>query len=111
MAASFGMLIYMMVTGYVQLPVGVIYILIWAIYFWRAGLPRTMGTLFQAPIYGWFIYISLRYTPSAGLWIIAWILAVGIITWPRFPREGVPGFINGMKAALFSGENKDSQST
>lgn len=111
MAASFGMLIYMMVTGYVQLPVGVIYILIWAIYFWQAGLPRTMGTLFQAPIYGWFIYISLRYTPSAGLWIIAWMLAVGIITWPRFPREGVPGFLNGMKVALFSGENKDSQST
>jgi hypothetical protein len=107
MAAALGLLVYMIVTGYVQLLVGVIYVLIWAIYFWRVGIPRTMGMLVQAPIYGWFIYVSLRYTPSAGLWIVAWILVVVVITWPRFPQEVVPGFLVGMKALLSSGEHQD----
>ncbi|MEA1976344.1 MAG: hypothetical protein U9N80_00420 [Chloroflexota bacterium] len=97
MAVAFGLLIYMIATGHVQLTVGAIYILIWAIYFWRVGLPSTMGMLFQAPIYGWFIYISLKYAPSAGLWLVAWILAAVVFTWPRFPKEVVPGFMSGMK--------------
>jgi cardiolipin synthase len=107
MAVALGLLMYMIATGYVQLTVGVIYILIWAMYFWRVGIPRTMGMLFQAPIYGWFIYVSLRYTPPAGLWLVAWILAAVIVTWPRFPREVVPGFLSGIKAHLSSVEHQD----
>jgi hypothetical protein len=87
--------------------VGAIYILIWAMYFWRVGIPRTMGMLFQAPIYGWFIYVSLKYTPSAGLWLVAWILAAVVLTWPRFPREVVPGFLSGVKANFSSDEHLD----
>ncbi len=107
MAVALGLLVYTMVTGYLQLTVGAIYLLIWAMYFWRVGVPRTMGMLFQAPIYGWFIYVSLRYTPSAGLWLVAWILVAVVITWPRFPREVVPGFLSGMKAHFSSGEYQD----
>jgi phosphatidylglycerophosphate synthase len=105
MAVALGLLIYTIATGYVQLTVGVVYILIWAMYFWWAGIPRTMGMLFQAPIYGWFTYVALRYTPSAGLWIVSWILAAVVVTWPRFPREVVPGFLSGMKAQFSSGEH------
>jgi len=107
MAVALGLLIYTIATGYVQLAVGVIYILIWAIYFWRVGIPRTMGMLFQAPIYAWFIYVSLRTTPSAGLWLVAWILAAVVLTWPRFPREVVPGFLSGMKEHFASDEHQD----
>ena len=107
MAVALGLLIYTMITGYVQLAVGAIYLLIWAMYFLRAGIPRTMGMLFQAPVYGWFIYVSLRYAPSAGLWLVAWILVAVVVTWPRFPREVVPGFLSGMKAHLSSGELQD----
>ena len=105
MAVALGLLIYTMSAGFVQMGVGVIYILIWAMYFWRVGTPRTMGMLFQAPIYGWFIYVSLIYAPSAGLWLVAWIIAAIILTWPRFPREVVPGFLSGMKAHFSSVEN------
>jgi len=42
MAVALGLLIYTIATGYVQLTVGAIYILIWAMYFWRVGIPRTM---------------------------------------------------------------------
>jgi len=59
-----------------------------------------MGMLFQAPIYGWFIYIALTYAPEAGWWLVAWILAAVVITWPRFPREVVPGFLKGMRDSL-----------
>ncbi len=34
-AVALGLLIYTIATGYVQLTVGAIYILIWAMYFWR----------------------------------------------------------------------------
>lgn len=107
MAVALGLLIYTMAAGYVQMTVGLIYILIWAMYFWRAGIPRQMGMLFQAPIYGWFIYVSLIYAPSAGLWLVTWILAAVILTWPRFPREVVPGFLSGMKTHFSSGEHQD----
>lgn len=105
MAVALGLLIYTMAAGYVQMTVGVIYILIWVMYFWRVGTPRQMGMLFQAPIYGWFIYVSLIYAPSAGFWLVAWILTAVILTWPRFPREVVPGFLSGMKVHFSSGDN------
>ncbi|MFA9403085.1 MAG: hypothetical protein ACERKY_08470 [Anaerolineales bacterium] len=107
MVVALGLLIFTIATGYVQLTVGVIYILIWVIYFWRVGIPRTMGMLFQAPIYGWFIYVSLKYTPSAGLWLVAWLLAAVILTWPRFPREVVPGFLSGVKTHFSPDEHHD----
>ncbi len=107
MAVALGLLIYTIASGYVQLTVGVIYILIWAMYFWRVGIPRTMGMLFQAPIYAWFIYVALKYTPSAGLWLVAWILAAVVLTWPRFPREVVPGFLSGMKEHFVSDERQN----
>ena len=107
MAVALGLLIYTIATGYVKLTVGVIYILIWAMYFWRVGIPRIMGMLFQAPIYGWFIYVSLKYTPSAGLWLVAWVLAAVVLTWPRFPREVVPGFLSGVKDHFSSDEHHD----
>ncbi|MES0343758.1 MAG: CDP-alcohol phosphatidyltransferase family protein [Anaerolineales bacterium] len=107
MAVALGLLIYTIATGYVQLTVGVIYILIWAMYFLRVGIPRTMGMLFQAPIYGWFIYVSLKTTPSAGLWLVVWLLAAVVLTWPRFPREVVPGFLSGVKTHFSSDEYHD----
>jgi hypothetical protein len=53
--------------------------------------------LFQAPIYGWFIWITLRNAPSYGAVLVLWIVLVIIATWPKFPKEVVPGFLNGMR--------------
>ncbi|HEX7975933.1 MAG TPA: hypothetical protein VF498_16110, partial [Anaerolineales bacterium] len=55
------------------------------------------GMLYQAPIYGWFIWISLREPPSAGIWILIWIASAVIITWPKFPNLIIPGFLAGMR--------------
>jgi cardiolipin synthase len=100
MAVSIGLMIYMLLSGFVDLQVVGVYILLWILIFWRWGNMRSLGMLFQAPIYGYFIYFSMRLAPAVGSWMIGWILAVTIITWPRFPKEVVPGFLSGMNAVL-----------
>lgn len=96
-AVSLGVLAYLLIAGYLSILVALVYVLIWGAYFLRSGIPRSMGMLFQAPIYGWFVYIALVHATSAGLLLCAWILAATILTWPRFPREVVPGFLHGMR--------------
>jgi hypothetical protein len=56
--------------------------------------------LLQAPIYGWFIWVAVRDAPQAGLWLLVWIIAAVIITWPRFPRDIVPDFVGGIRSLV-----------
>jgi hypothetical protein len=97
---SMGLLVYMLAASLVNLQLVVIYLLVWAVVFWRWGIARSLGMLIQAPIYGWFIWVSIRDVPHLGWWLIYWILAVVLITWPRFPKETVPGFLNGMHSLM-----------
>jgi phosphatidylglycerophosphate synthase len=94
---SVGLMVYMLLAGFIDIQVVGVYILLWILIIWRWGHMRSLGMLFQAPIYGLFIYVSMRLAPETGAWMIGWILAVTIITWPRFPNEVVPGFLEGMK--------------
>jgi cardiolipin synthase len=96
-AVSLGLWIYLIIAGFLSLTVALIYLLLWGAYFFRAGIPRSMGMLFQAPIYGWFIYVALIHATSSGLMLSAWVITVVIITWPRFPQEVIPGFLHGMR--------------
>ncbi len=93
MAVSAGLLLYMAASGYVDLPAAAIYLLAWTLAFWRWGVPKALGELFQAPIYAWFIVLAIRHEPQAGLWLVGWILAAIVITWPKFPKETVPEFL------------------
>lgn len=95
---SFGLLVYLLAAGYVSLPIVAVYLLFWALIFWRWGVPRSLGMLIQAPIYGLFLWTAIRETPASGWWVMGWIAAVLVITWPKFPREVVPGFLHGMAA-------------
>lgn len=95
MAVSVGVLIYLLASGFVSLPVGIAYTLIWVLIFWRWGLQRSPGMLFQAPIYAALIWVSLREAFYFGVVQLFWILSAVVITWPRFPREVVPGFLAG----------------
>lgn len=97
---SLGLLAYMVAAGFVGLWPAVAYLLIWAAIFWRWGIPKSLGMLIQAPVYGWFILVAVRDAPSAGWWIVIWIAAAIAVTWPKFPNEIVPGFLGGMKQVL-----------
>jgi len=96
-SVSVGILIYVLLAGYLPLLVGAGYLIIWLFVFLFFGYHRSLGMLFQAPLYGYLIWLSLQYAPIYGLSMIAWILAALAITWPRFPKEVVPGFLQGFK--------------
>jgi phosphatidylglycerophosphate synthase len=100
MTVSVGLLIYLLGAGYVSWWVGVIYLLGWALFFFRFGVIPAPGMLFQAPIYFWFILTALRDATGLGALIIVLILAAVILTWPKFPQVVVPGFLEGMRKAF-----------
>lgn len=97
MSVALGLLIFMLETGYVSLWIGVVYLLVAGLAFWHWGIHRSWGMLFQAPIYGWFIWTTLRNAPIYGALLVLWIALVVIVTWPKFPKEVVPGFLDGMR--------------
>lgn len=100
MTVSIGLLIYLILSGYLVPIFGLVYICVWGLYFLRFGVPRSMGMLVQAPVYGLFIWIAIREVPDPGYWLLVYPVVIALITWPRFPREVVPGFLDGMKKVL-----------
>jgi phosphatidylglycerophosphate synthase len=100
MTVSVGLLVYMLGSGYVSWWVGVVYLLAWALFFLRYGVIPAPGMLFQAPIYFWFIVTTLKGATGLGILIIVLILAAVILTWPKFPKVVVPGFLEGMGKAF-----------
>lgn len=98
MLVSVGLLAYLTASGYVSMLITGLYLLVWVIVFWKWGIQRSPGMLFQTPTYAWFLWVALRDARMYGLILVAWILAVVLITWPRFPQQVVPGFLNGFKA-------------
>jgi phosphatidylglycerophosphate synthase len=96
MTVAAALLLYLALAGFVPLQIVIFYLLIWAVVFWRFGLNSTLGKLFQAPVYGWFIVVSIYKTPSSGLWILVWLVVAIALTWPRFPDQIIPEFIGGM---------------
>jgi hypothetical protein len=107
MLVSFGLMIYLLIAGFVELPVVGSYLLFWALVFWRWGFHRTLGMLIQAPIYLWFLVVSIRETPHTGLWILAWMVSVTVLTWPKFSEEIVPNFLDGMRAVFRTRQRND----
>jgi hypothetical protein len=98
MIVSAGLLVYMLLAGFVNVWLVVIYILLWGVYFWwQGGIPHSPGMLFQAPIYGWFIWVALRDAPQAGWIIVIFIASALVLTWPYFPKVMVPGFLKGFR--------------
>ncbi len=108
MLVAAGLLVYMAASGIVNQRVAALYLLIWILYFIRVGVPRSLGMLSQAPIYGWFIWTTLHQAPATGWWLVGWILAMLVITWPKFPKEMVPGFLAGMRDAMVRDERGES---
>lgn len=100
MCVSIGLLMYLVIAHYVQPVVFVLYLGIWGLYFLNKGVPRSMGMLFQAPIYAWFIYVALTLAPRVGYLLAGWVLSAVVLTWPRFPAEVIPGFLHGIRAAF-----------
>lgn len=96
MLVSAGLLVYLVASGFWGLWQAALYVFAWSLVFWRWGLVPALGMLFQAPIYAWFIYLVWRIVPVLGWLIILWIVCAIVVTWPRFPKMIVPGFLEGI---------------
>lgn len=93
MLFSAGLLGYMAAADLVSWQLTLIYVLIWLVVFWRLGIIHVLGVIFQAPIYGWFLYASIRALPQSALWLFSWIVAAIIVTWPKTHRVIIPQFL------------------
>ena len=94
---SVGLFIYMLLAGFIDWQIGIGYLLLWIFIIRQWGHSRSLGMLLQAPIYAWFLIVSLQELPASGWVFLGWLLFVFIITWPRFHREVVPGFLQGIR--------------
>ncbi len=94
---SAGLLGYILLSGYIDWRIAALYLLAWLLIFWQWGYLRSLGMLVQAPIYCVFIYLAVREPPYTGWWMIGWIVVALVITWPRFPREVIPGFLENIR--------------
>ena len=108
MLISIGALAYLVVTGLLLWQIAAVYILLWLFIFWRFGVPHVMGVLFQTPIYVLFIIIAIREIPQVALWMIIWIVAAIIVTWPKFHKVIIPEFIGDVRA-LFIDEQGEQE--
>lgn len=97
MLVSASLLGYMISASLLSWPIAAVYVLVWLFYFYRRGVSRFTGIVFQAPIYGWFVFVALKESPQIGLWIVAWIILAIILTWPKFPKVIVPDFLSDLR--------------
>lgn len=92
-----GLLGYLVYAGFVMPLVAGLYVLTWFLILWHWQMPRTLGMLCQAPVYGWFVVVAVYHMPTVGVWLLVWIIVAMSVTWPRFPQEIVPNFLAGMR--------------
>jgi cardiolipin synthase len=102
MAVATGLLTFLTARGSINPSVSIIYMLSWILIFSRFGVISSLGKLFQAPIYGWFIIATFRTEPLLGGLILIFLLIMVVITWPRFPNETIPSFLTGFRGEIRS---------
>jgi hypothetical protein len=100
MTVSGCVLVFLVASGFVTLATAGAYALVWALIFARVGLPRALGMLVQAPLYGAMWIAAFSTDAIVGWWITAWVGAAILLTWPRFPNVMVAGFFAEMRAFL-----------
>lgn len=97
MSVATGLLLYFVAARIMPAWRGWIYLILWGILFLWLGIPSSLGMLYQAPIYGYLIWIALTWLPALGWWLVAYLAAIVLITWPKFPKQVVPGFLYGLR--------------
>jgi phosphatidylglycerophosphate synthase len=95
-AVSLGVLTFLVLAGYLAAWIAVSYVFICLIMLWRFRSPELAWAV-QAPPYAAMIFIALRFAPIYGFAMVAYLIAVLIATWPRFPQVTLPQFLSGIQ--------------
>ena len=96
MTVALGVWVYLTLAGFLSPWLAVGYVLVAVAALWRFGSTHLAWGL-QALPYGAMIWTAWRMAPVYGLLLVTWIGLVVVATWPRFPRQTLPGFLNGMR--------------
>ncbi len=96
MAVALGVWIYLTLAGFLSPWLAGAYLVVVAVALWRLGSTHLAWGV-QALPYGAMIWTSWRMAPVYGLLLVAWLGLVVAATWPRFPRQTVPEFLNGVR--------------
>ncbi len=96
--ASLCLGVYLIATGFVGWIVGISYLVVWGLVFWRFGSDRNLLMLFQGFIYLRLIFVAFDQAPVYGYWILIWIAVATAINWKRFTQQIIPKFVDGMKS-------------
>jgi phosphatidylglycerophosphate synthase len=99
LAVALGTWLYLALAGFVPFVPAVAYAAAASAAVWHFGsVPLAWGV--QALPYAAMIWTALRLVPPHGWLLVTWIAVVLLATWPRFPRQILPDFLNGMRALL-----------
>jgi phosphatidylglycerophosphate synthase len=98
MLVSASVLAYLVLANLVSWQLALLYVLLWTVFFWRKGITKSIGSLFQAPIYLYFIVITFREEAMFAWAMVIWALLAMAITWPKFPKVILPDFFSGLRA-------------
>lgn len=94
-----GIWAYLWSAGYVSTSIGLGYFIVAGV---LLIITRSVhvGWGIQAIPYGLMIYTTFIYAPTYAYILCGWILLIIIVTWPRFPQEKVPEFLQGIAQLL-----------
>ncbi len=90
---SLAILFYLGQSRFISAWVPIIYLLACTLAIALIGYGRSLGMLIQAPIYAGFIWIAWHHRPAAAVAMLGWIVLAILLTWPRFPRQVIPDFL------------------
>lgn len=86
-----------------------VYVLVWAIVFWRFGqVTKPLGAAFQGPVYAWFVVRLLADRVLVGRILLLWVLANVALTWRRLVLSDVPDFFRGMRQVMLTLRSRPS---
>lgn len=96
MAAAFGLLVYLTGVGFLSPTFSLTYLVVWLFIFWRYGISKPTGSLFQAPVYGLLLWLASTRAPQAAIWALVWIPLAVLLSWRRFLFQIIPEFLHGI---------------
>jgi cardiolipin synthase len=97
-SVALGVWLFLGLGGYISLTIAIGYLALCAALL-LATRSRHMGWAVQAIPYATIILVDLSMPQfrTYGILLVAWVIGVVIVTWPRFPQKTLPEFLNGMK--------------
>lgn len=87
MMVSLGILVFLVLQDHMNLWFAGGLLILWLIAFIFSWSAPSIGRFIQTPMYGWLVWLTFFETPLLGWLTIAFLAAVLIFTWPRYPNE------------------------